>query len=464
VRALAGFAAVALAACGGTGAGPAGSPNNGSGGGTVIDASTRIAWDQQAESPAELATFHFVMYANGSRQDLPQASCSPPAGSAGFPCAAQLPSLPPGQHLIEIACYVTIGGVVFESPRSAPVVVTVNGPVLTVAAPGGVATTDPALPDLPAAAAGELTTRDGVRLHVDVLAAVDRPSALAASTRGDLFVGDAAGLITVIRNGRVEGQSAIATEGEAGRANPVLGLVLDPEFDRNHFVYTVDAVPDDPPVFRVARFREAGGRLGERAVLLTGVPASTPSPAASLAFGPDARLYVAFDDGGDPEGARTAASYNGKVLRLEPDGTVPADARGVSPVFASTLRSPRSIAWDVPRSSLWVADTEGAVRFTPTSQRGLVRTVYPLSIASAPTSLAIYRAPLIPALQGNVFVASGGEALLRLVFRDGDESTVVGVERLALPGGPAVRRVHAGADGAIYVGTEREVLRIVPGQ
>jgi glucose/arabinose dehydrogenase len=466
VGALASVAAVVLAACGGTGTGPAGGPGNGSGGGTVVDASTRMGWDQPADSLAELATFHFAIYANGNRQELPQASCSPPAGGAGFPCAAQLPSLPPGQHLIEIACYVTVGGVVFESPRSAPLVVTVNGPVLGEVVSSSTATTDSAASDSPAAASGDLTTRDGVRLHVDVLAAIDRPTAWAASSGGDLFVGGAAGRITVIRDGLVEGQSVIDVDADAGPANPVLGLALDPEFDRNHFVYTVDVAPGNQPAFRLARFREAGGRLGERVILLDGVPASSAAAAASVAFGPDARLYVGFDDGGNPDSARRAASYNGKVLRLNGDGTTPADQPAATPVFASNVQSPRSIEWDAESSSLWVADLQQVERFRPTARRGLVRSAYRLPHASGAASLAIYRAPLIPGLQGSLLVAPAADSadLLRLQLGDGDESTITGAERLALPGGPTARRVHAGADGAIYVGTDREVLRIVPGR
>jgi glucose/arabinose dehydrogenase len=462
VGALASVAAVVLAACGGTGTGPAGSPGNG----TVVDASTRIAWDQPADSPAELATFRFAIYANGIRQELPQASCSPPAGSAGFPCTAQLPSLAPGQHVIEVTCYVMVGGVVFESPRSAPLVVTVNGPVLGELASSSTATTDPAAPDSSGAISGDLTTRDGVRLHVDVLVAVDRPTAMAASSGGDLFVGDAEGRIRVIRDGRVEGQSVIDVDPDAGPANPVLGLALDPEFERNHFVYTVDVEPRDPPAFRLARFREAGGRLGERVILLDGIPASSSASAASVVFGPDGRLYVGFDDGGDADAARRAASYNGKVLRLNDDGTTPADQPAATPVFASNLQSPRSIEWDAKSSSLWVADLQQVERFRPTAQRGLVRSVYRLPNGSGAASLSIYRAPLIPGLQGSLLVAPAAESgdLLRLQPGDGDETTFTGAERLPLPGGPTVRRVHAGADGAIYVGTDREVLRIVPRQ
>ena len=54
------------------------------------------------------------------------------------------------------------------------------------------------------------------------------------------------------------------------------------------------------PMFTLARFRESGGTLADRAVLLDGVRAGSALPAGALRFGPDGMLYAAFDDGGDP--------------------------------------------------------------------------------------------------------------------------------------------------------------------
>ena len=47
----------------------------------------------------------------------------------------------------------------------------------------------------------------------------------------------------------------------------------------------------------------------------------------SLRFGPDGRLYGALDDGGDPEGAVRLSEWHGKILRLNPDGSIPDVAR-----------------------------------------------------------------------------------------------------------------------------------------
>ena len=91
-------------------------------------------------------------------------------------------------------------------------------------------------------------------------------------------------------------------------------------------------------------------------------------------------------------------------------------------------------------------------------------TPYRLPLAEGPSSIAIYRGGLIPLLQGSLLVAPAEDAayLLRARFTGADQSVVGSTERLAIPGDGFVRFVKVGPDGAIYVGTDSAVLRIVP--
>ena len=108
--------------------------------------------------------------------------------------------------------------------------------------------------------------------------------------------------------------------------------------------------------FRLVRFREVASRLGERVVLLDGIPAG-PRPSAALGTGPDGRLYVAFDASTRTGRTAALASYSGKVLRLNTDGTTPEDQR-TGPVFATDFQSPRGLDWHPSTGALWVADVK----------------------------------------------------------------------------------------------------------
>lgn len=101
---------------------------------------------------------------------------------------------------------------------------------------------------------------------------------------------------------------------------------------------------------RVARFPLTGSAgslgLGEPEPILTGIPAAGNHNGGRLAFGPDGMLYVTTGDAGQPALAQDLDSLAGKILRLTPDGGVPADNPiSGSPVFSYGHRNPQGIAW-----------------------------------------------------------------------------------------------------------------------
>jgi glucose/arabinose dehydrogenase len=183
-----------------------------------------------------------------------------------------------GQHSLQIASYVFIDGVPSESAKSAPLLVTASGS--SVSNTGSVSLASDAPPvsvPLPPTAR-DLTVADGTQLQVRAIAEVERPAGLAISDDGGVFIADRSGRVRLIRDGSLVGETEV---GNLASGN-ILDLALDPQFDRTHFVFVMEAVAGDPPTFRVSRFREAGGRLGERAVVFGGVQSAPDRPAASL--------------------------------------------------------------------------------------------------------------------------------------------------------------------------------------
>jgi len=438
--------------CVSCGGGSSGSGEAGSG--AVVPGSTRLGWDQVAADTTELASLHFVIYIDNVRKELPDAACSGPAGSNGFACEAVLPAMTSGQHTIQLASYI-VGTVLLESPKSAPLVITVGGGG-AITAGGSTAQAAASSPVVSApSSVRDFVTSDGTTLHAAVVAAIAQPAALAVAGDGTIVVGDRHGTVSVVRNGANDG-TALAGEG-------ILDVALDPDFARSHLLYVLDTVGAGPATFRLARYRELDGRLGERAVLLDGVPASPVTPAGALAFGTDGRLYVALDDGGDAEGAARTSSYNGKVLRLSPDGRIPADQPASTPVYAGDLRAPRSLAWDAPSASLWVADAAAArVTRLRTRDRRTTATVVRLPRDQGPASVAVYRAALMPQFAGDLLVTSVDDAPSILRVRLTDAGTISTTEPLTLLGSGSIRLVKVGPDGAIYALTDDAVLRVTP--
>jgi glucose/arabinose dehydrogenase len=449
----------AAAACGGSNSPP--STSNPGDTGERVTGSERLGWTQAAANTAELATFRYAAYVDGNRVELTEVSCGPSAGA--FQCSSRMPAMTPGSHTLELASFVSDAGAIIESGRSAPLRVT----VAAATAPAGSA--DARLPT-------DQTTLDGVRLLVTIVSDhLESPTALAFASGGTGFLAERRGRISLLASTNQSG-SPLALTGPAldlpdvlltGTSGGLLGLTVHPDFERTRFVYSLytTAGPDGAPRFRLSRFRESGGRLGERVVLLDDV-AAAGNPAGSIGFGPDGSLYVALDDGGDPEQARQAAAYSGKVLRLNADGTTPADQPAGSPVYAADARTPRGFDWHPVTGALWILDGSGAqaqeLRVLGRGPRGRAR-VIPLPPQTGAASMTFYRGQLLSSFQGDLLVAANqGQHLLRLRLDRRDSTRIVGSERLFQDAGTPLTLVAVGPDGSLYVGTDRALLRLGP--
>jgi aldose sugar dehydrogenase len=448
----------AVAACG-EGEPPAPSPGPGGDAGTITGRE-RLGWDQQAESAEELATFRYVLYIDGTRTELASATCG--SGTTTFSCSAQLPSMSPGSHTLELATYIQ-GAPNLESARSAALRVTVAAaqasasPVSTSAI----------------ANSRQVATADGVRLAVNPVAeGLEQSTALAVASDGRIFVAERAGRVRVLRDGTLSEPALTIEDLSVGdHRGGVLDLALDPDFDRNRFVFVLDVVAgaDGAPAFRLTRFREAGGKLGERATFLADIPASPSAPSGSISFGPDGKLYVALDNADDPANAERPSSYNGKVLRLNANGSTPDDQPASTPVYSDGHRSPRSLGWDADTGALWLADPvrRDAERLQAADAASgrpgrLARTAFRLPMTTGPSAVALYRGGLIDGLRGNLLAGSDAEGSILRVRFDRSLQRILSTERLKVDGLDRVNAIEVGPDGALYVGTDHEVLRMTP--
>ncbi len=142
----------------------------------------------------------------------------------------------------------------------------------------------------------------------------------------------------------------VAARGEAG----LMGLALDPRFaDNGHLYVCYTAERDGGLVNRIARLTLRGGRAGDARVLLDGVRGAAIHDGCRLKFGPDGKLYATMGDAAEPRLAQSRESLNGKILRVEPDGSVPADNPFAgSPVWSLGHRNPQGLAWDGRRRLL----------------------------------------------------------------------------------------------------------------
>lgn len=112
----------------------------------------------------------------------------------------------------------------------------------------------------------------------------------------------------------------IVANGEGG----LLGMALHPDFNNSPFVYLVYNY-GSPYREKVVRYEYRNNALSAPRILLDNIPAAGIHNGSRLLFGPDGMLYITTGDAADADEAQNPASLSGKVLRLRPDGTIPAD-------------------------------------------------------------------------------------------------------------------------------------------
>lgn len=150
------------------------------------------------------------------------------------------------------------------------------------------------------------------------------------------------GTVLRIRPGRPPVQVAqipgVVAGGEAG----LLGLAVSPRYRLDRWVYVCFTTASD---IRITRFRLNAPQSQQ--VIISGIARASFHDGGRIAFGPDGLLYAGIGDAGVPATAQNLASRNGKILRIRPNGAIPADNPFPgSPVYSYGHRNVQGLAWD----------------------------------------------------------------------------------------------------------------------
>jgi hypothetical protein len=189
-------------------------------------------------------------------------------------------------------------------------------------------------------AAAQGSSGGAVRFRVETVASgLEVPWAMAFPPDGRIFVTERPGRVRVIEAGRLR-PAPLATipDVEPAGESGLMDLSLHPRFADNRLLYLAYAYQGDGQRVRIVRFREHGGTLTERTVIIEDIPAARFHAGTRVRFGPDGKLYITTGDATARALAQQLDSLAGKTLRLNDDGTVPAD----NPFVISRAPGPKS--------------------------------------------------------------------------------------------------------------------------
>jgi aldose sugar dehydrogenase len=309
-----------------------------------------------------------------------------------------------------------------------------------------------------------------------VVTGLEVPWSLAFLPNGDWLVTERPGRIRIVREGKLLPAIAevpVARQGEGG----LLGAALHPEFAQNRLFYLYfTAEKAGREVNRIERWRlsDDGARAQRERTIIDDIPAARYHDGGRLRFGPDGKLYAGTGDASEPKLSQSKQSLAGKILRLEPDGSIPPDNPiAGSPIYLLGIRNTQGFDW-LDDKTLVVTDHgpsgelgrrgndevsvvgAGANLGWPTiwgceTKEGLASPALSFKEATPPGGAAIYRGSAIPEWKGSLLVGTlRSEHLQRIAFAD--NRSVTRQERY-LTGYGRLREVVMGPDGHLYVTT-----------
>ena len=172
------------------------------------------------------------------------------------------------------------------------------------------------------------------------------PWELVFAPDGRIFFTERDGNLWVIEN---ESMELVATfpashTSEGG----LLGLALDPEFEKNNFLYLYQTYFDfELHHNKVVRYTVSNNQLTDDQILIDKIPGAVWHDGGRIKFGPDEKIYITTGDSTNANLSQKIDSLAGKILRINADGTIPSDNPfESSPVFSYGHRNPQGIDWN----------------------------------------------------------------------------------------------------------------------
>jgi glucose/arabinose dehydrogenase len=181
--------------------------------------------------------------------------------------------------------------------------------------------------------------------ETQMVSGLARPYQMEFAPDGRLFVTQQGGKLKVIKDGVLLSQPFLTVTVDTSGDRGLIGIAFDPNFAANPYVYVYYTATTPTIHNRVSRFRAAGdvAVAGSEEILLDidDLKTSTTHNGGAIHFGTDGKLYIATGENAQQSGtvAQSMTSLLGKMLRINPDGSIPSD----NPFYTTTTGKYRAI-------------------------------------------------------------------------------------------------------------------------
>lgn len=315
---------------------------------------------------------------------------------------------------------------------------------------------------------------------VEVARGLHVPWSMAFTSPNRMLITERNGKIRAVVDGKLAEKplyafSEVKEQSEAG----LLGLTIDPEYQKNKFFYvSLTYVKNGSDLLKVVRLIDKGDVAEVERIILDNVAASNNHDGSRIKFGPDKKLYITTGDATKKDLAQKKDSLNGKMLRLNSDGSVPLDNPTLgSAIYSYGHRNSQGFDWDPRNGNLWATE-HGPSGFDGPGGGDEINLIkagrnygWPLvshenkmagtespkllfTPAVAPSGATFYGGDLLPQFKNNFFFAAlRGQGIYRIIINDDRPDEIASFEKLADINLGRIREIIVGPEGAIYFST-----------
>ena len=352
--------------------------------------------------------------------------------------------------------------------------------------------------------AAGLTSSEKAEIKIETITeGLEHPWAVAFLPDGGYLVTERPGRLRLVdangnlRNESISGLPPVRATGQGG----LLDVVLHPDFTENRWVYFSFAEPGEGGVGTAVGRGRLNGMILDDVEIIFRLNLKTNSGfhfGSRLVFDREGKLFITLGDRGDKPRSQRLDDHAGSVIRLNDDGSVPADnpfvgrstvlpeiySYGHRNIQGATLHPETGRLWthehgpqggdeiNLPEATInygWPVITYG-VNYgigtkigEGTEKPGMAQPLYYWTPSIAPSGMAFYDGGAFPEWHGDLFIGSlKFRLLVRLEIEDGK---VAHEERLLKGVLGRIRDVRQGPDGLLYVLTDAGnggLFRLVP--
>lgn len=324
---------------------------------------------------------------------------------------------------------------------------------------------------------------------------LDRPWGIAFTGDNDALITEKGGKVRIVRNGElvadtITGTPQVKDRGQGG----LMDINVDPDYTSNGWVYLSYSHPLDPKegedgipaMTKIVRGHIEGNTWTDEQVLFEAnhdhYRTTSHHYGSRIVFDPKGHLYFSIGDRGDKDMAQDLSRPNGKVHRINRDGTVPSSnpfygqQNLVQTIYSYGHRNPQGLAVHPTTGKVW--DTEhgplggdelnlikagknygwpvisyginynGTIMTDLTAKEGMEQPNFYWKPSIAVCGLDFYAGDLFPKWQNKLLV--GALKFEEVQLLDIVDDRVI-YRQTILKNYGRVRDVTSGPDGAIYV-------------